>query len=1395
MNSIRVALPAVRAGLFVSLLPFLTAISYAQAPVWPLDGAAFTASPQQMLAAAGRVPAEKFAETTVLFEEEKNVMDGAGKVTKTHRLVYRIETQAGVEGWSEASVEWEAFYEKEPTIRARVIRPDGSVAELDPKTVTDGPARDEEEGTYSDERLHKAPLPALSAGVIVDEMTVLEDKEAYFSGGGVYRNYFQRSVPVVRSRLVVEAPTELPLQYRVSNLPNVAVTKEEDGGVQRLTFDQGYLAPLVNSDIDLPTRVPRAPRVEIATGKSWEAVAEIYRQLAEPQIQPDRVKGLLGAASGSTVTQHRMALIQAVVSRLHSEIRYTGIEFGESKLKPQTPAEILKRHYGDCKDKASLLVAMLRASGIQANLALLDAGPGGDVTPDMPGMNQFDHAIVYVPPASSTDKPLWIDATAEFTRVGELPYMDQGRMALVIAEGTHELTPTSQAQPEDSVLMETREFLLSDYGPAHVIETSLTAGHIDAAFRADYGEALNKQQQTSLENYAKNAYVVKAPPRVEHGDAKDFVKPFYLRLDMAKASRGSTDIKDAAVAVYPTGAYTNLPRWFSIDPDAGSAKLSEDEKADRLKAQAQRTTEYDIEPFIAERRYRITPPAGFVLRALPADKTTQMGPATLSQAYSVDATGVITANLRFNSGKGHYSAEEALALRKAVIEADKEDAVTILFDQAGSKLMAKGKVRDALAADRSLAEARPKDALPRVRLANAFLDAGLGDMARTEAILATKLDAKSAVAFNALGWVLQFNEIGVHFGKGFDLNRAIEAYKKSKQLDPEDVGTRSNLGILYEYDGHGARYASVAGIKSAIQEFRELAQMDKPTGERYEDNILFDLLYSHQYKELLAEIAPLPSTPIRDGLAISATAAMDGAEAGIKRADRVGGDAGARSAALRNAGAQLVDLRMYAQAADILSVGIQGQENAAQVARQIELFRSLKVFDPMTIAENTPEGVVERLLESTLTGRLTKDVIAELLSRHSFATDKEWQKNLGKSEESADGIQTAAERSGLPAAVLADLTLGTMKVSSKGDDATGYRVMVQTVGSAGKQFFVSKEDGQYKIVASKDDMTEVGTAALYLLRHGDEAGARSLLDWKRELMHRGGGDDQLEGPLLPRFWTAGESKGEASIEMASAALLTGSEEIAALLPQISSRRDKWASGEGKPERTDMNLLLAEGYLRVGDGAKARKAGDALLAEYPDSATAMRLIGMADSMNRDWTHWNSMLDAALAKHPTDRDLLSGKAWAEQAQGDFAGARKTLRQVLDAGQATGNDYNNYSWNALFQDKVDADAIQAAQQANMLSKNSSFAELHTLSCLYAAQGKTTEAKQVLFEAMAAANLGQPNSSAWFAFGAIFEQYGVLDAAIAAYKKVERPEGPITPTDTYVLAQNHLKALHAGE
>ena len=102
---------------------------------------------------------------------------------------------------------------------------------------------------------------------------------------------------------------------------------------------------------------------------------------------------------------------------------------------------------------------------------------------------------------------------------------------------------------------------------------------------------------------------------------------------------------------------------------------------------------------------------------------------------------------------------------------------------------------------------------------------------------------------------------------------------------------------------------------------------------------------------------------------------------------------------------------------------------------------------------------------------------------------------------------------------------------------------------------------------------------------------------------------------------------------------------------------------------------------------------------------------------------------------------------------------------------------------------------QAANMITKNSNFAELHTLACIYAVQGRTTEARQVLAQAMEAGNMSQPDSSVWYALGLIYEQYGATDAALEAYKKVEAHELDDhtynDPMSTWLLAQDRIKAL----
>jgi transglutaminase-like putative cysteine protease/tetratricopeptide (TPR) repeat protein len=1360
----------------------------AQQAVWPLDGPAFSASVQDLRDAAGKVTPEKFALVTVLFEREAYVINADGRVDYRHSMIYRIEDQAAIDDWSQVDADWEPWFQNMPEIHARVIDPDGKVSELDQKTVADGPANEDDAETYTDARIRKAPLPGLKVGSMVEQEIRIVDKQPFFSGGGVYRDDFSRPVPIVREQLTISAPTQRLLQYRVHAMPEVKVSDSAHDAVRTLSFDEPYQASHADGDIDLPTHDFDGPMVEFSTGESWPSVAEAYRKLADPQIDLGQVRNLVPNASEGG----RMQRIQRAVSWLDEEIRYTGVEFGESSLQPQKPAEVLKRHFGDCKDKATLLVALLRSSGVPADLALLDAGPGIDVNAELPGMNQFDHAIVYVP-GEGKDAPLWIDATDQFAQVGTLPSMDQGREALVIADGTAGLTQIPIGNPEDNLLTELRDVTMSEYGAAHITETSVTHGPVDAEYREEYGGADTRERRTNLEDFAKNYYLAKALTSVSRGDAKDLSQPFTLKLDMVQAKRGNTGVADAAVAIPFTSIFNQLPAWFKTDPGTTGVKLTPQQEDNRMRAVAARVADYDVVPFATEWHYTITPPPGFELRALPEDRDTAMGPGRLTAHYAVDGTGAVTAVLRFTTTKPRYTAAEALALRDAVLDAYKQDMIMVLFDQVGSKLMAAGKIRDALSADRELIDRRPQDAVHHAQFANILLQAGLGDMARIEARLATKLDPNSIIAFKTLGSVCQFNGIGVQWGDGADRNCSEDAYAKAAALDSDDLDTAVDLAIAHEYDEQGNRYTPGAHLDQAIAAYKALRQKDKATADQYEDYMLWDLLFAHQYKELLSDLDTLPSSANRNGLAVAAAVAQlggdNGVKAGLDRANHLAGGAQERSAALAAAGGHLANLRMYPQAAAILSAAAEGQNDSAHLVQTASIFRRLPLWNGDFLPSTDPRSVVQMMVLQTFQGTLNQQSAEALLSRHAYGSDEEWNKNLEIERIATEGLpHLFAENTGLPPTVFLDLMSGNMQFSSEGSDEKGYNISMQSLGSKARQFFVSKDDGRYVIVTDGDHPSEAGNEVLYLLSQKRDAEAQFLLDWMRERLHLGGGDDPLDGPLFPRFWTLGKQGDEAAMRVAAQSLIAGTSAIEQYLPQI---RNAWKSATGDEEKLNLALLLATGYRRMNDGPRLKEVSTEILSKYPDSYTAIRLAGNADALLKDWKDWDNMLDTRIAKRSDDENLLRMKVSAQEAQGDFAGSRQTEQKIMDLGKATASDYNSYAWSALFDGKVDADVTKDAQQAVMLSNNASFAEMHTLACIYAYQGKTVEARDLLLKAMKTVNQAVPNPEVWFGFAMIYEKYGLDDAAMEAYSKVEKPDSAILTDSTYLLANQRLQAL----
>jgi tetratricopeptide (TPR) repeat protein len=245
------------------------------------------------------------------------------------------------------------------------------------------------------------------------------------------------------------------------------------------------------------------------------------------------------------------------------------------------------------------------------------------------------------------------------------------------------------------------------------------------------------------------------------------------------------------------------------------------------------------------------------------------------------------------------------------------------------------------------------------------------------------------------------------------------------------------------------------------------------------------------------------------------------------------------------------------------------------------------------------------------------------------------------------------------------------------------------------------------------------------------------------------------------------------------------------LAEIAADREK-ATGQ---RQTDLDLLLAVEAMGAEQPPIGMPAAKRLLEQEPDSLFALHLVGEGYEFMNDAAGWQALLAPRLKQKPADHDLLSEQVQAYELAHDFKTAQNVAQKVLDSGKATANDYNSYAWIGLFHNDLGDDIIKAAQQSAQMNNNSGFAELHTLACIYAAQGKTTEARKVLQEAMDAGSMAEPNSPVWYALGLIYEQYGAKSAALDAYRHVQAHEFDdhtyIDPTATYVLAQERIKAL----
>jgi transglutaminase-like putative cysteine protease len=783
----------------------------------PWTAPALSQDPKVLLKASESFALNSKTGTTILLNQMSFRFEQDGRLHQSSHMIYRIDSNEAMQALSAVRAVWQPWHQLKPTIRARVITPTGDVHALDSSSLVDSPAFEQRPELFDDFRVVGAPLPAVSVGALVETEEVYEESRPAFAGGIVRTVYVGNLAPVENTRIEILAPSDLALRYELSDLPNAHVERTADAGQLHVTIVQGPLTAVESIPQFTPGDVALVPELSFSTGQSWKEVAFAYSALVEPQIRTGDVQSLVTPIAQAN--KDRVAVIRELMQKLHQEVRYTGVELGISSYVPQPTATVLSRHYGDCKDKAAVLAAMLRAAKIPAYLALLNPGRSEDVRPTLPGFGGFTHAIVYVP--GTPDR--WIDATDEYAEPDHLSAVDQGRLALIIRENTTELVKTPVSTFDQNVSINTREIDLEELGPAKGKEMFAGRGAFDEYFRRMCDLSDEKRLRETFLVQVKREFGADDVSDFHHSDARDLSKPIEVSLSMDKVPYATTTPQVAVVWMLPPPIRQWLPSPLFHD-------FSETGEDGEPKPSAPRTIDFVLpEAFVREWRYKLVAPPGYDVRSLPSGGTRQLGPAMLSESYEKQAEGTVVATMRFEMPKERLTPQEAKDVVKAVEELEKKPSKGAYFDNRAYVLLASGKVKEALAEDRRLIALHPKEALHRSELAFSLISVGLGEAARKEAAQAIALDPSSSFAWSSQGFVLEHDIIGREYHKGFDRAGAIKTYEKAVSIDPKDPISHFHLGVLHEYNDEGVRYAGGAEFDAALKEYRTLQDLpNKP---------------------------------------------------------------------------------------------------------------------------------------------------------------------------------------------------------------------------------------------------------------------------------------------------------------------------------------------------------------------------------------------------------------------------------------------------------------------------------------------------------------------------------------------------------------------------------------
>jgi len=371
----------------------------------------------------------------------KIFVDADGTSVTEWYEVTSLLTDTGIDWYGEETVTFSTSHESVKVLEAYTEHPDGQRFELGDKAIRLVEADSAGNSTYSDEKSYVLIFPNLTPSAQTHFRT--REVEHTPLHAGHYFDTFLFPLGVYYGNVTIELSYDpaIDLQIEVPDRkPTITVEQLPDGqdGTVQYRFQYSNHEP-AEVDSDAVASLDFAPYIRISSLGSMLEEAKLYQAAANDKEKPSpEIRALADEITLGISDPKDQA--RAIYNWVATQIRYVGIYLGNGGIIPNDADEILRNRYGDCKDKSTLLVALLTAKGIEAESVMINAGDSYTL-PKLGDIYPINHVITHLP-----QWDLYVDSTDRYAEFGVLSYDTSDKPTVLGKSERYHRTPKSSAK-------------------------------------------------------------------------------------------------------------------------------------------------------------------------------------------------------------------------------------------------------------------------------------------------------------------------------------------------------------------------------------------------------------------------------------------------------------------------------------------------------------------------------------------------------------------------------------------------------------------------------------------------------------------------------------------------------------------------------------------------------------------------------------------------------------------------------------------------------------------------------------------------------------------------------------------------------------------------------------